>query len=227
MKLIRCRMIEEIVCFVVRNKPLRVARVSRITSDSTEMPVPPIALAGGQDNPQIVTLNSIISEYPDLTEARLRRTPDNQLLAFWSEAAFFNTVGPVKSDNVFYTDHNFFNFHIYATSDGGDRGARCGQTELCSPRDDDDPICQAGEGRFEFVLLATCEVLENDPAEASSSKDNRMKTDLPPIRRSEKIVMQISRNGGDKGVASRVSTARIREEAWNAANPQRKLVVLE
>lgn len=191
------------------------------------MPVPPFAHSGGQVNPKIVTLNSIILEYPELTEARLRRTPDNQLLAFWSEAAFFDTVGPVKSDSDFYTDHDFFDFHIYATSEGGDRGARCGQTELCSPRDDDDPICQAGEGRFEFVLLATCEVLENDPVEASLPEDDRTKTDLPPIKRSEKIVMQISRNSGEKGVASRVSIARIREEAWNTAKPQKKLFVLE
>lgn len=95
-------MTEETVIYVLRNSPLRVVRVSRITSENTETPTPsmPAALQARPPNPNIVTLEAIISEHPLLTEDVLRKTPDNQLIVFWSEIAVFYVTGPVLATNT-------------------------------------------------------------------------------------------------------------------------------
>lgn len=84
------------------------------------------------------------------------------------------------------------------------RDSVIGHTDLCDPADTEDPVCAAGEGLFEFVLMAT-----NRP----------MFGDHP----AEKVVLQVEWRDG---IAYRLSVCDILEETWEARGPQMKLIVL-
>ncbi|KAH8588238.1 heterokaryon incompatibility protein-domain-containing protein [Bisporella sp. PMI_857] len=192
---------EEIVCYVLRNSPLRVVRISRTISDETEAPMPPIpSIPRHLQNPNIVTLESILSECPLLTEDILRKTPDNQFIAFWSEIAVFHVTGPVLAENTTWHDAEFSYFEVRNTSDP--KGPIVGKTDWCTRGDGNDAICQAGEGKFAFILLAT---------------------NAAPGSAPEKVVLQVFRRGG---VAYRICVARIQENQWMKARPKRQLVIL-
>lgn len=198
-------MSDDIVCYVLRNSPLRVVKVSRITSDSTEMAIPPILTSRLLSSPNTVTLESIFSECSLLTESVLRRTPDNQLIAFWSEVAFFCVAGPMMEENTTYNNAEFFYFEVYSASvddSGATATTMVGKTDYCTPGNENDAICQAGPGEFEFVLLAT---------------------NTAPGISPEKIVLQVIRRDG---VAYRICIARVAEDQWMKAGPERELIVL-
>ena len=68
-----------------------------------------------------------------LTEQRLRETPDDQLLFFWTEVATFSGSGPLAQFNNTWKGSEHWNYEI-KNSDG----ERVGLTDLCVPSDVDD-----------------------------------------------------------------------------------------
>ncbi len=204
-----CSMTEDIVCYVLRNSPLRVVKVSRATSDTAELPTPRMPGNWRPQSPNIVTLESILSECPLLTQEVLQQKSDNQLVAFWSEVAIFCVVGPVLVENKTWYDAEFYHFEINSTVDGLERKTGLdkkpdpdGKTDWCTPSDKNDAICKAGQGEFEFVLLATNATPGNAP---------------------EKVVLQVF---FENGIAYRICAASIKEDKWVEAKPKRQLVVL-
>jgi len=158
-------MTPEILSFVLRNSPLRVVKVSSIIGISTEIPRPKLRKDFSQ-SPHLITLDTVLSECPQLTEARLKDTPDNLFIFFRSETATFSISGPVtETSSSSGSKYHYFEIRSSANE-------VIGQTDACVPDDPDDPV-YAGE--FEFVLLATS-----------------VAPDMPP----RKITLQIERREG-------------------------------
>lgn len=209
----QCRMLEEIVCYVLRNSPLRVVKVSRTISDIRELTMPSTQPGVGHlRSPNTVTVESILTELPVWTTESLAKVPDNQLIVFWSEIAVFYLKGPVIEKNTIWYNVQFRTFEIYKRDSVlfqvGDTSTKIsepsGKTEYCNPDNKSDPLCQAGEGEFEFVLLATSRAPGHPP---------------------EKVALQVYRDQ-NSGIAHRISIARIKEEQWIKAGPRRTLVML-
>ncbi|KAK3377149.1 heterokaryon incompatibility protein-domain-containing protein [Lasiosphaeria ovina] len=188
---------------VLRNCPLRVVRVAMIISNDTEISLPPHP-SSIPPSPLAVTLDSIANELPHLTAKRLSRIPDNQLLFFWTEVAVFTVSGPVQKNTTYRAPPFHFEIWNVRNRSDGQQQQLVGHTDVCVPSDADDGACSAGEGDYEFVLLAT-----NRP----------MFGDHP----AEKIVLQVVWKAG---IAYRISIGDILEDAWNEAQPKMKLVVL-
>ncbi|KAK0712604.1 heterokaryon incompatibility protein-domain-containing protein [Lasiosphaeria miniovina] len=118
--------------------------------------------------------------------------------------AVFTVSGPVQKNTTYQAPP--FHFEIWNVHKGSDGQQQqpVGHTDVCVPSDADDGTCSAGEGDYEFVLLAT-----NRP----------MFGDHP----AEKIVLQVMWRAG---IAYRISIGDILEDAWSKAQPKMKLVVL-
>lgn len=104
-----------------------------------------------------------------------------------------------------YNNAEFFYFEVYSASvddSGATATTMVGKTDYCTPGNENDAICQAGPGEFEFALLA----INTAPG-------------IPP----EKIVLQVIRRDG---VAYRICIARVAEDQWMKAGPERELIVL-
>lgn len=195
---------KNISCYVLRNSPLRVVEVASIKNDNTET-----------DEASAPLLESIFSEYPQLTRDELAKIPENQLIVFWSDVAVFQVAGPTQEKNETWHDAEFFYFDIHSIQETRERDrdggkaqvttTSCGKTDWCSPGDENDAICRAGQGQFEFVLLAT---------------------NNAPGSKPQKIALQISRKASMEWVANRICIASISEEAWYKAQPTRRLVIL-
>jgi len=138
----------EILCFILRNSPLRVVKVLQVTSDETEIPTPKLP-PGISCSPLAVTLETVLAEHPHFTRERLQQTPDNQFLCFWTEIAPFSTYGPIKEVNDTWPESKFFRYEIRDPE-----GQTVGQTDLCMPDKLEDMTCILGEGVFDFVLTA-------------------------------------------------------------------------
>ncbi|KAE9367229.1 HET-domain-containing protein [Stipitochalara longipes BDJ] len=186
----------EILCFILRNSPLRVVKVIQVTGDETEIPTPKLP-PGISHSPLAVTLETVLAEHPHFTRERLQQTPDNQLLCFWTETACFSTYGPIEEVNDTWPESKFFRYEIRNSE-----SQTIGRTDLCVPDNPEDMTCILGEGVLEFVLIAR---------------------NATQAHVAEELVLMVVRRDG---IANRVTTANILEEAWIAANTKKELLVL-
>lgn len=88
--------------------------------------------------------NEIISEYLLLTEEVIRKVPDNQLIAFWSEVAIFCLKGPAFEKNDTWYDADFPYLEIHRTTDIPIEGREKDpddKTEWCTPGNEKDASC--------------------------------------------------------------------------------------
>jgi len=141
------RMSPEILCFILRNSPLRVVKVLQVMSDEAEIPTPKLP-PGISYSPLAVTLQTVLAEHPHLTRERLQQTPDNQFLCFWTETAPFSTCGPIEEVNDTWPESKFFRYEIRDSE-----GQTVGQTDLCVPDNPEDMTCVLGEGVFDLYSL--------------------------------------------------------------------------
>lgn len=153
-------------------------------------------------------LETLLSAHPQLTQTELKEF-DNQLIVFEADVAIFQVSGPKQEENFTWWEPEFFYYDIHLIPETGralETTLSCGKTDWCSPGDKDDAIVNAGEGRFEFVLLATNNAPGSEP---------------------QKIALQVSRaDSASKWLAHRICIASISEQAWHKARPERQLVIL-
>ena len=143
----------QIICYVLRNSPLRVVRASRIASDNPDsgrsLGLPKVIRSS---SPFAVTLNTITSNCPALTHDRLLDTPDDQLLIFWSETSTFTISGPVERVLPSYAgQHRTQHFEVLDSL-----GNAVGNTAPLH-------LAKAGQRLVEFVLLANNRPVEHPP----------------------------------------------------------------
>ncbi|TEY52884.1 hypothetical protein BOTCAL_0254g00080 [Botryotinia calthae] len=79
----------EITCYVLRNSPLRLVRVPRISSDVPGGQIRFHPLQSQQSSPNAISLEDIPEHFPELGIEKLDDTPDDQLIFFWAEVAQF------------------------------------------------------------------------------------------------------------------------------------------
>ncbi|KAK5659702.1 hypothetical protein OQA88_913 [Cercophora sp. LCS_1] len=188
----------DVLSFTLRHNPLRVVRVDKITGPTTEQPIPAfLRNLKMPKSPLTVTVEDVVSTYAALTEDKLKATPDDQLVFFWTEVTDFSLVGPIHELNTTYRESDFYRFEVH-----DETGQKVGSTDYCVPQDPDDTTCILGEGRHEFVLLGRSKVGDN-PA--------------------QKVVLQIVR---EEGIVKRVGIADILENAWEKAKPRRELIAM-
>lgn len=207
----------EIVCYVLRNSPLRLVRVPRISLDvpgaQTRLRFyPPNAQ---QMSPNAISLEDIPKHYPELSIDRLNDTPDDQLIFFWAEVAQFEVselikhtagavVNAVRKDRYTHYYRNIMDMN----------GNAVAQTACCYVGEEEEVTQEygtvnteepeTGDGIFEFILIAN-----NSPPD--------------PESKPSKVVLQVLRK---RSVMHRVNNAEIPEEVWNRTEVRRMLVAL-
>lgn len=102
----------------------------------------------------------------------------------------FHVSGPKQEKNEAWYDAEFFYFEISQARDTGSiemgnpsgdiTTPSCGKMDWCSPGDKHDAIINAGEGAFQFVLLAN---------------------NTPPGIEAQKLVLQVSCDTSTKWLA--------------------------
>lgn len=149
----------------------------------------------------MVTFDKIYSECPSLTPDRLADTPDDQLLFFFAETAWFTLSNPIPSIVVRQVDR----YKVENCCEVLDRnGVAVGKTQPISPStlpkrlSDTEP----NMGEFEFIALADTQYVKHE---------------------AHKLVLQIQRK---EGVAYRVNIAEIKKDAWECAGPETKLIAM-
>ena len=129
----------EILCFEHYHAPLRLERVRHGTApyDSTEQrDLPSWKLSHNQ----LVILEDLDAEHPQLLSAKLSKIPETQLIFFWTSSAFFTLVPPENNDGRHST--------IVDSS-----GNAVGSTGTMVS--DDWESDGSGRGRHEFVVLGS------------------------------------------------------------------------
>ncbi|KAA8627872.1 hypothetical protein SMACR_08522 [Sordaria macrospora] len=199
----------KVVCFVLRNHPLRVISVRRVSVDNDPERANSWAIPNITDSKYSVTLEDIYDNLPSLTPEVLLDTPDDQLIFFWTESARFKlsnlkVQGPsVLQDNPLHVKE----YTKYYRDIINDEGDVVGKTHPCDPEAKDIGLDEHGDGKCEFIRLANNYLPFCDP---------------------EKLVMQVRRGTGkeNKDVRYRVNLAEIKKEAWKSVYVKRVLVAL-
>ncbi|TGO12283.1 hypothetical protein BTUL_0091g00280 [Botrytis tulipae] len=203
----------EIICYVLRNSPLRLVRVPRISSDVPGGQTRFHPLQSQQSSPNAVSLKDIPKHYPDLGIDKLDDTPDDQLIFFWAEVAQFEVsdIMTMKYESSINTPWE--PRYTYKRRDIMDtNGNVVAQTAYCDFEEgntrEDGTSCieepEGGGGTYEFILIAN-----NSPPDPGSKPS--------------KIVLQVERKNG---VMYRVNNAEIPEEVWKRSEARRMLVAL-
>lgn len=196
------RLSSDIVCFVLRNSPLRIVRVSRVISDSEELVMPRWAQSMPAQGPSIVTLDMVqySPEGPHLTQDRLLSIPDDQIILFWTEVAHFILSGPVEEENTTYSEKH--HWHYFEIRDQW--GKVVGKTDYCDPGDANDDLVRwtGTQDSFDFVQIGT---------------------NAAPQAAVEKVVLLVF---WEHDIAYRISVGDIQEDAWKRSNPRRRLVAM-
>jgi hypothetical protein len=193
------RLDPEILCYVLRQSPLRLVRVARLLADTAGarpwQPAPaPLT------STLAATLDDVEKHCPGLAGARLADTPDDQLLFFWADSARFVVSEPVTMarpvtaiNSIRGEDHR----HYRRIADAS--GQIVGRTAACAAVSDDEAV---ESGECEFILIAS---------------------NAPPEHEKQKLAMQVKRRDG---IAYRANVADIQADAWDAADVVRTLVAL-
>ncbi|KAF7870343.1 hypothetical protein EAF04_004089 [Stromatinia cepivora] len=204
----------EIVCYVLRNSPLRLVRVPRLSLDVPGAQTHFHQSQAQQMSPNFIALQDIPKHCPELIIDRLNDTPDDQLIVFWTEVVQFE----VSSELIMTKYERFKNtprepeytYHVRNISDmNGNVVAQmvCYYEGNENSQEDQSPERkepEAGGGIFDFILLAN-----NDPPD--------------PESKPSKIVLQVERKDG---IMYRVNNAEIPEEVWSRMEVRRMLVAL-
>ncbi|KAF5872891.1 putative mitochondrial aaa atpase protein [Botrytis fragariae] len=161
----------EIICYVLRNSPLRLVRVLRISSDVPGEQTRFHPLQSQQSSPNAISLEDIPKHYPDLGVDKLDDTPDDQLIFFWAEVAQFEvseimTMAFESSKNTPWEPR-----YTYKQRDIRDtNGNVVAQTAYCDFEEnarENGTSCieepEAGGGTYDFVLIAN-----NNPPDPES-----------------------------------------------------------
>lgn len=202
----------KVVCYVLRNHPLRVIPVRRISVDNDPERANSWAFPNVTDSKYAVTLEDIYDNLPSLTPEVLSDTSDDQLLFFWTESARFRLSelkfqGPsVLQDNPVHVKE----YTKYYREILDDEGQVVGRTHPGDPEDKNTGLEE--DGKCEFIRIANNYLPFCDP---------------------EKLVMQVRRGKGTgkddkwkKDVRYRVNLAEIKKEAWKRVYVKRELVAL-
>lgn len=190
----------EILCYALRNSPLRMVPVSRLSMDRPNGRAlqSPLQLL---KSPLAVSLDDVPNQVPELRLERLQDMADDQLLFFWAESARFVVSGPTKKwtrrVSESKTSERIYTRYHRIISDCG--GNQIGHTVDCNGISDDE---EAESGVCEFILLAN---------------------HRPPTDRHQRVTMQIKRRDG---IAYRVNIADIQPDAWSGAELTRTLIAL-
>ncbi|APA11729.1 hypothetical protein sscle_08g064990 [Sclerotinia sclerotiorum 1980 UF-70] len=197
----------EIVCYVLRNSPLRLLRVPGISSDVPGAQTTIHPSQAQRMSPNFIELQDIPTHCPELNIDKLNDTPDDQLIFFRTEVAQFQV-----SSELITTKHEAlrntpwepeYTFYIRNISDmNGNVVAQM----ICNQEDEilgqKEP--ESHGGIFDFILLAN-----NEPPD--------------PESKPSKIVLQVKR---EDGIMYRVNNAEIPEEVWERMNARKILVAL-
>ncbi|KAK1776415.1 heterokaryon incompatibility protein-domain-containing protein [Copromyces sp. CBS 386.78] len=199
----------KVVCFVLRNHPLRVLPVRRISFDNDPERASSWAIPNVTDSKYSVTLDDIYDNLPSLTPEVLLDTPDDQLVIFWTESARFR-LSELKVQRPSELQDNpvhMKEYTKYYRDIIDDDGEVVGKTHPCDPEARDIGVDEKGDGKCEFIRLANNYLPFCDP---------------------EKVVMQVRRGTGkeNKDVRYRVNLAEIKKEAWKSVYEKRVLVAL-
>jgi hypothetical protein len=189
-----------ILCYVLRQSPLRLVRVSRLSMD-TPNPAPWQLASALFKSPLAVTLGDIEQNCSGLTQEYLTDIPDDQLVFFWTDIARFTVSTPttmVLAVAANTTLEDRYTYHYRTITDRN--GNTVGRTAACEAGSNDETN-EGGE--CEFILVAS---------------------NTPPEHERQKLVMQIKRR--DDGVAYRVNIADVSAGAWERAGAVRALVAL-
>lgn len=186
----------QVLCYILRNSPLRLVKVSRVAADNPRHVQVNFMIQNTKPTtPLAITLDAIYSNCPGLTPDRMSDTPDDELLFFWTEISRFTLSGPVKRTlRTSQRDHEIGQFEVLDAE-----GNVVGLTGACRTT-----VVEARGVKkdVEFVVIA-----------------NNRPIQYPP----QKIVLQVEQRDG---VAYRVNIAEIREESWNSSIPNRVLIAL-
>jgi hypothetical protein len=184
----------------LRNSPLRLVRVSRVSSDSLQALQSNLKQLQHQTarSPLGICLADIINEYPCLTDIRLLDTPDDQMIFFRADCARCQVSSPVLSLEGAYNPRN----PVYSKCVKHHRniidnaGRVVGKTSTCE-------ASEKNENRvWDFIHIA----------------DNRTFSTEP-----RKIVLQVEFRDG---IFHRINIGEISEEAWERTMPMSRLVAL-
>ncbi|KAM5352928.1 hypothetical protein ACJ41O_005650 [Fusarium nematophilum] len=141
----------QILCYIFRNSPPRLVRVSRLSADSSNArQQPAIAIS---NSPLAVTLQDVRDHCPGLSSERLVDTPDDQLLFFWAQSGVFLVSKPVEEvpplliGDPLLEDKYKRHYRKMTDADGN----VVGRTTACEAVSDDE-VNESGE--CEFILIA-------------------------------------------------------------------------
>ncbi|KAJ8067231.1 hypothetical protein OCU04_004595 [Sclerotinia nivalis] len=204
----------EIVCYVLRNSPLRLVRVPILSLDVPGAQTHIHPSQAQQMSPNFIALQDIPKHCPELSIDKLKDTPDDQLIFFRTEVAQFEVSSELimtKREGLKNTPWEpEYTFHVRNISDMNGNvaaqmvcyydGKENSQEDKISNREGS----EAGGGIFDFILLAN-----NDPPD--------------PESKPSKIVLQVERKDG---IMYRVNNAEIPEEVWSRMNARKMLVTL-
>ncbi|KAK3500481.1 heterokaryon incompatibility protein-domain-containing protein [Neurospora crassa] len=199
----------KVVCFVLRNHPLRVFPVRRISVDNDPERANSWAIPNINDSKYSVTLDDIYDNLPSMTPEVLLDIPDDQLIFFWTESARFKlselkVQGPsVLQENPLQVKE-YTKYYREIIDDGGQV---VGRTHPCDPTAQDIGEDDKGDGKCEFIRIAN---------------------NYLPFCEPEKLAMQVRRGSGkyNRDVRYRVNLAEIKKEAWKQVYEKRVLVAL-
>ncbi|KAK6607822.1 Mus7/MMS22 family protein (ATPase) [Botrytis cinerea] len=202
----------EIICYVLRNSPLRLVRVPRISSDVPGGHIHFHPLQSQQSSPNAISLEDIPKHFPELGIKKLDDTPDDQLIFFWAEVAQFEVSEILTVKHEIPKNTPWEPRYTHKHRDIKDmNGNVVAQTAYCYFEEttwEDETSCRAepdaGSGTFDFVLIAN----SNPP---------------DPESQPSKIVLQVERKNG---VMYRVNNAEIPEEVWKRSDAKRMMVAL-
>lgn len=203
----------EIICYVLRNSPLRLVRVPRISSDVPGGQTRFHPLQSQQSSPNAISLKDIPKHYPDLGIDKLNDTPDDQLIFFWAEVAQFEVseIMTMKYESSINTpwEPRYTYRRRYIRDINGNVVAQTAYCDFEEENTREDGIScteepEGGGGTYEFILIAN-----NNPPDPGSKPS--------------KIVLQVEKKNG---IMYRVNNAEIPEEVWKRSEARRMLVAL-
>ncbi|KAH8889258.1 HET-domain-containing protein, partial [Thozetella sp. PMI_491] len=194
----------EIMCYVLRNTPLRLVRISRLTmdvpGDRRALPFANRLAVPAMQSPLAVYLDDITLHFPELPIDRLKGIPDDQIIFFWTEVATFTVSATIQRELWTKDRHpnNRTEYQILQREVLEGSGKVIGQISPCESTGTND-----SEQSAEFALLATS---------ALAGSQGKV------------LALQIETK---EGVAYRVNIAEIEEQAWRNADTQRRLIALQ
>lgn len=158
----------ELKCYVLQNSPLRLVRVSQISSNSKNTSPSHLSVQDVKSE-RTISLDLILRTIPELTLEILHGTPDDQLLFFWAESTRF-LVSNLQRTRLFF-DNNESHIRCYRRITNLE-GCPVGETAACDETSVDE---EDERGVCEFLFIA----------------------DIKPPKKSHlKFVLQIKRRGG-------------------------------